>query len=578
MGERVGKYELREKLGEGGFGRVWKAWDGDLEVWRALKEPHDQSPRLEAELKEARMQARLDHPGLVRILGTERIDGRFFLVTEFVEGGTLRARLQQGGKPTREEADRLLRGILEALAYAHGKGIVHLDLKPENVFVLPDGALKIGDFGLARLVDRGLATMSRVQGTLLYMAPEQLEGKAGPSVDLWAVGAIAYELYTGTFALVGETHGTWVKSVTEGRVRDLAAVPEERRALVTALLQPDPAKRCPSAQEALALLGPAAGSRAAGDSAAEPALAPPRRRSFRWAVAAATLVLGLAGFGYGAWFGLIDAPWVEAALARLEPAPPAEHPPADFYALDAAGRLDRAWEYADAGQFPRAWKAAQETPAAQASPAVAAEALYLEASLEARHLERPRHAVVDLRRYLAAYPEGRHALPARLLLAEVYGDLHWVRKSAAVLDEAVRRHPGDPLLADAVALANRYEAELRAGAVPGLEVGKTALASLLPNNLPSLGLSFMSFAAFLLPGMFWIAMGFHTEGDKESERSPRSMLKPFRKIWSSKVHRALFLGFLAFQGLQYYLNQRSAATAETELTEVVQLIKANVKP
>lgn len=598
MAERVGKYELHEKLGEGGFGRVWKALDTDLQVWRALKEPFDQSPELEAELKEARVQAKLDHPGMIRILGTERIDDRFFLVTEYAEGRTLRAALRDDGRLPLEDADAILRQIFGALEYAHGQGIVHLDLKPENIFLLPDGVVKIGDFGLARMVDRSMVAVSTVKGTLRYMSPEQLEGKAGPSVDLWAAGAIAYELYTGAMAIEGQTQGEVVRRVAQGEVRDLTLLPASRRELVASLLQPDPAKRCPSARAARERLGTPPGEEATAptvDFTPTPTPTPTqasaststgnqtstgtlrrRGRKVAWLAAGFAVVLAIASFGYGAFYGLIDLPVVERAFLRFEAAPAVPRLPAAFYAASPEERLDRAWAYADAADYPHALAAAADLLAAGVPPEVQGEARYLKASLEARHLGRPWHAVADLNAYLAAHPDGRYAMPAELLLAEVYVTLERPRKGMEILDAAVRRYPGSPLLADALALADRCEQAARQGSLPGLAASRRTLASLLPNNMSSLVLSFLSFSAFLLPGMFWIAMSFHSESDPDPARSVHGLIRPFQKIWKSKVHRALFLGFLVFQVLQFYLNQKSAATAESELLEAVHLIKASM--
>ena len=199
--ERVGKFELHAKLGEGGFGRVWKAMDTDLGVWRALKEPFDQSDEMEKELKEARIQALLDHPGIVRVLAIERIDGRFLMVMEFADGPNLRQVIKEQGKMAVEEADNILRGILEALQYAHSKGVAHLDLKPENVFCTTDGRFKLGDFGLARISDRAMSTLS----VLVNRAPNSAtsstcEGSSNKSV--WVFSSVNFSACKISFSFI----------------------------------------------------------------------------------------------------------------------------------------------------------------------------------------------------------------------------------------------------------------------------------------------------------------------------------------------------------------------------------------
>ncbi len=583
MVDRVGRFEIHEKLGEGGFGRVWKALDPDLQVWRALKEPWDQSPEFEAELREARLQAQLDHDGIVRMVGTERAEGRFFLVLEYVDGVTLREHLSRRSPLPLEEADRILRSILEALAYAHGKGVVHLDLKPENIFVLPDGRVKIGDFGLARMAEKTLVTMSSVKGTLHYMAPEQLDGHAGPAADLWAVGAIAYELYTGDTAIEGRTQGELVRRIAQGEVRDLGRVPEARRGFVGALLRPDPAERCASAAEALGLLGAVSGSverpvpatRPAPEAGPPEPEAPRRRRG--WGLAFALgLVLLAAGFGYAAWTGLVEVPWVVEARVWLEGEPEGERPPAEFYRLAPGERVAKAWEYLDERRYGTAYRAASEV-LARADGEARAEARFLRASVAARFLDKPWHAVADLEALLGLPGgAGEFEVPATLELAEAYLVLGRPKQAIVALDRLIREHPEHPRLAEALAVADRAEAVLEERGPLGLGEGRELVASLLPNNWTSLVLTCMSFLAFLMPNAFWIAMGFHSEQDGEPEKSIHGLVKPFRRIWQSKVHRALFLGFLVFQVVQFYLNQKSAASTEQELHQAIQLIRTQL--
>lgn len=545
--EQLGKYQLHEKLGEGGFGRVWKALDTDLEVWRALKEPFDQSAEMEIQLKEARVQAKLDHPGMVRVLGTERLDGRFFLVTEFVEGQTLRAWMANHGRLEKEQVDELLLAVLEALCYAHGHGVVHLDLKPENIFMTPDGSAKIGDFGLARVVDRPLVTMTTVQGTIHYMAPEQLDGKAGPSVDLWAVGAIAYELYAGRFAIAGETQGQILKRVAIGEVQDLEPVPEDRRVWVASLLCPDPAQR-PSAETALQQLRAACGLDEPWSR--ESVTAPPRRWGQSALVALAVSLVALLGVAGGLWAGIFDGPRGDRVWAWLEAEPESLRPPETFYALEAPAQLDQAWQFADAGAYPLAYGAVGAV-LNRGEPRLA-EALYLRALLAAQHLGAPWHAVVDIERYLEQSPDGPQAMAARLLLAELYGGLGRTRRGIETLDTALSRHPGHPLLGDALALANQWQAQL------AREQGSDGWRrTLLPNNRMSLVLTVASLCMLLVPVPV-LARGRAAAGGNR------------------KLYLVLGAGFLVFQGVQIYLNRHSAGSLQGELVQALEMLRVSL--
>ena len=189
-GSSFGPYRIVSLLGAGGMGEVYRAHDPRLGRDVAIKilPPHrDFDPDAVARFtREARAVAALSHPGILTIHDIGQEDGHLFLVTELLEGETLRRRLSRGPLPWRQALD-VASAVASGLAAAHARGIVHRDLKPENVFVTSSGAAKILDFGVAKLVDpqiTGTRTSPAVEltapgaavGTLAYMAPEQLEG------------------------------------------------------------------------------------------------------------------------------------------------------------------------------------------------------------------------------------------------------------------------------------------------------------------------------------------------------------------------------------------------------------------
>lgn len=191
--------ELLEEVGSGGMGTVWKARHLRLERTVAVKflAPHlaflpDFERRLE---HEARALALLDHPGIVDVYDFGREDGGSYIVMEYVDGRPLSELL-----PLPEErAIAVTRAVLAALAYAHGRGVVHRDVKPQNVLVAGDGSVKVTDFGIARLVggdaDPGITTLGRVIGTPRYLAPEALAGAPpDPRMDVFAVGVVLREM------------------------------------------------------------------------------------------------------------------------------------------------------------------------------------------------------------------------------------------------------------------------------------------------------------------------------------------------------------------------------------------------
>ena len=213
-GDRVSEYILEEPLGRGGFGEVWKArhhlWD-DREV--AVKVPT--SPEAVHELSnEGTLQASLDHPGIARTLGMDPSATPPYFITEFVPGRNLRRILEDDGPLSVDLVRDVLDQILEILEYAHGKGVVHQDIKPENILRSDDGAVKLTDFGLGQTVNGESILLSaslrteggQIGGTFPYIAPEIRDGLGRPDgrADLYSLGIVLFELLTGQRPAGGE--------------------------------------------------------------------------------------------------------------------------------------------------------------------------------------------------------------------------------------------------------------------------------------------------------------------------------------------------------------------------------------
>jgi serine/threonine-protein kinase len=201
-----GDFEAIEFLSQGGMGVVYKARHVKLERLVALKmilsgnlANDEQTARF---LNEAKAAARLQHPNIVQIHEIGEHEGLPFFSLEYVAGGTLAAKLKEGPPPSDMEAAQLVELLARTVHYAHGRDIVHRDLKPSNILLTEEGTPKIADFGLAKILgeDGGMTRTGHVMGTPSYMAPEQAAGKPdeiGPLSDVYALGAILYELLTG---------------------------------------------------------------------------------------------------------------------------------------------------------------------------------------------------------------------------------------------------------------------------------------------------------------------------------------------------------------------------------------------
>jgi serine/threonine protein kinase/Tol biopolymer transport system component len=318
-GQRLGPYEILAPLGAGGMGEVYRARDPRLErdvAVKVLPEHYaDDADSLARFQSEAKAVAALSHPNILAIFDTGQLGDQLFVVTELLEGETLRSRLRQGPLGARKAADTAAR-VAEGLAAAHEKGIVHRDVKPENLFLLNDGRVKILDFGLARhdpiLPGDGGETSSPTAarptnpgamiGTVGYVSPEQARGEpADHRSDIFSLGAVIYEMLVAERAFKGSSPAELLSSV----LRDEPHAPSEKdpripRALdliVHHCLEKNPDERFQSARDLAFHLDSLAGA-SASQRAAVLELSKPNR-SKRW-IGAALAVVALAALAFEA--------------------------------------------------------------------------------------------------------------------------------------------------------------------------------------------------------------------------------------------------------------------------------------
>ncbi|MEV7387877.1 protein kinase [Streptomyces sp. NPDC091215] len=200
----AGRYRLHTAIGRGAMGEVWRARDEvlgtDVAVKLLLAQGADPTSAARFRL-EAQTAGSLNHPHVVRVHDFGAHEDRLFLVMELVEGDTLTRMLSMAGRLPAEQVARIAAQAAAGLAAAHRQGIVHRDIKPGNLLLHVDGAVKIGDFGIARFLDDpgpGLTATGQVVGTSLYLAPERALGQpAGPASDVYALGCVLYQLLTG---------------------------------------------------------------------------------------------------------------------------------------------------------------------------------------------------------------------------------------------------------------------------------------------------------------------------------------------------------------------------------------------
>ena len=256
---KIADHQVLEVLGHGGMGVVYKAWHLRLHrpvaVKMLLAGPFARQKELERFVREAQAAAGLNHPNIVQIYEVGNVEGRPYFTMEFVEGGSLAQKLAGVPQPVREAA-ALTSTLAETVQVAHQRGIIHRDLKPANVLLTGEGIPKIADFGLARRIEEeaGPTQTGIPLGTPSYMAPEQAGGKTsaiGPAVDVYALGAILYELLTGRPPFRGESGAETVQQVLLREPvppsRLNPAVPRDLETICLKCLRKEPENRYASA-------------------------------------------------------------------------------------------------------------------------------------------------------------------------------------------------------------------------------------------------------------------------------------------------------------------------------------------
>lgn len=307
---RINQYEILAPLGGGAMGEVFKARDLRLGRVVALKFlsaelVRDPSAR-QRFLREAQAVALIDHPNVATIYEVGKTEsGRAFLALAFYEGETLQQKLERGPLPL-AEAVGIARQIAQGLAAAHRRQIVHRDVKPSNIVILPDGLVKLLDFGLAKMA--GMTTVTRLgssPGTPAYKSPEQTRGeKVDPRSDLWALGVVLYEMVAGRVPFGGEYEQAVIYSILNSPPRPLdpqGNYPPELWSVIERALAKDPAARYGTAEEMEKDLARIALTLGGEVEPPRPTAAPPRRLPLRKRWLAAALVILVALGSYGVW-------------------------------------------------------------------------------------------------------------------------------------------------------------------------------------------------------------------------------------------------------------------------------------
>jgi serine/threonine protein kinase/Tol biopolymer transport system component len=346
-GTKLGRYEIRSKIGEGGMGEVYLARDTQLGRDVAVKvlpaQFSQDVERLHRFEQEACAASALNHPNILSIYDVGTHDGSPYVVSELLQGQTLRQRISGVALPQRRTIELALQ-FAHGLAAAHEKGIVHRDLKPDNVFITNDGRLKILDFGLAKLTGAGDTQLSqtsiptrrvdtdpgKVMGTVGYMSPEQLKGrKVDHRSDIFSFGAILYEMLSGRRAFHGESAAETMSAILKEDPPDLSETNERisptLERLVNHCLEKNPEERFHSARDlAFALEALSGSSPTSAQTTAISALPARRmtRRELVLASAAAIAILAAIALGVAMGISYFRRSPTEEPVVRFAITPP----------------------------------------------------------------------------------------------------------------------------------------------------------------------------------------------------------------------------------------------------------------
>ena len=313
---KLGKYEIRRELGRGAMGIVYEAFDPSIERIVALKtihsgqlegaEGHDAVGRFQREAKAA---GRLNHPNIVSIFDFGEDHGTSFIAMEFVSGRELKSYFDNNERFPLPDSVRVMTQLLDALGYSHQNGVVHRDIKPANIILLPDGPVKVADFGIARIESSQYTQAGTVLGTPAYMSPEQFMGQTvdGRS-DIFSAGVVLYQFLTGERPFSGTATTIMHKVLMEDPLppsRLNVQAPKPFDAVISKAMAKRPEDRFQTAREfadairaaaadqaapesdatvVAAEVNAAAAKRSAPTAAASPAAPIPRRKSRRHSI------------------------------------------------------------------------------------------------------------------------------------------------------------------------------------------------------------------------------------------------------------------------------------------------------
>ena len=540
----IGKYRIVEKIGEGGFGEVFKVFDPDLQKHRAIKIPMEQNLDLEKALAEARRQAKISHSAVIQVHDVIEIEpGKWAIVMEYAGGGNLRERLRD--KPaTMEECLAWMEKLAGAMAVAHDHGLLHYDIKPENILFDDHGNIKISDFGLARQMKSEGAKLSRIMGTPEYMGPEQLDGKEDKRSEIWTLGAVFYEMLTGKVCFSGKSDQQVIKSIITAEYTPVrthnTVIPKTVSAVVKKMLQLDPKKRYQSMAEV--------------KEAVRMLRHPPKVTAKRTLIWVSTfLVFLMASFLVGNMYAqknmIVDIPF----FYRMGKVPDLTLP-AEMARLGAEDLFDQGLKAFEENKNPLAYKIFDTIEKQTAIPDLKEKAGYMKASMAVYRFEDKDLAASEYKSFIKKYADSNSLyLPAaHYFLGQVYFEKKQYSRARKHLDLLMDKYPNSPNVSSAKAVLARIDAVEKEQQNSQLAKITGVFKAFNPNNLSSLMLTLVGIVTTVAGPLAWIMSQYVTpDGEHGGLRTN------FKALMKNPTLRNLVIIVAASQILSFVLNMVS---------------------
>lgn len=563
--QQIGKYEIIEKIGAGGFGEVFKARDTLLNKVRALKVPFSKIADIEKALAEARHQAEISHRAVVQVHAVEEIEDKWIISMDYAGGGNLRSRLEKHGPISVDRAVGYTIELAGALSESHSKGLLHYDIKPENI-LFDDDQIKLTDFGVARKMEKTGKKMSRIIGTVEYMGPEQLNGYEDKRSEIWSLGTVFYEMLTGRVCFEGRVETDLILSINQGEYtparRLKPGVPKAVERIINKMLRRDPERRYQSMDDVIKDL-----------TSLGATCAPEKPKSIVPSIMIFAIVT-LCSFGGGVLYankaGILDITFLQQfRQVKLEPLPE------DILRLGPESLFGRGLTEVENGDYQLAYQIFNRIEKSAGAPELREKAAFYKASIALHYLKDDDLALAGFNNYLKSYSDSQNPFVgnAHYFIGQIYfekkNDFYRAIKH---LTAVIEKFPENYNVGAARILMEKAAIQLvKSDDTLELTV-KSAMSGFKPNNILSLLISLLGLISAVAMPLAWIMSQYHQPqiSDIPSVRSG------FRQMLKHKAIKKLIFIVIISQILSFALTHYQSHLEYKESTSAIRKVGIHV--